>query len=62
MLCPICNGKPRTKMYPDTVLTDFPLFCQKCKWETIIRLNRQDKHTKICTGKKYGTKEWEVKW
>ncbi|MDO5408180.1 MAG: cysteine-rich KTR domain-containing protein [Eubacteriales bacterium] len=35
--CPICNGKTRTKVYEDTVLLNFPLYCPKCKKE--IRVN-----------------------
>lgn len=34
--CPICGGKTRTKVYWDTVLIKFPLFCPKCKKETCI--------------------------
>ena len=34
--CPICNGKTRTKVYADTVLVNFPLFCPKCKKEIRI--------------------------
>lgn len=34
--CPVCNGKTRTKVYEDTVLVRFPLFCPKCKRETRI--------------------------
>lgn len=34
--CPICGGKTRTKIYADTVLIKFPLFCPKCKKETRI--------------------------
>lgn len=34
--CPICNGKTRTKVYADTVLVKFPLFCPKCKKEVRI--------------------------
>lgn len=34
--CPICNGKTRTKVYADTVLVKFPLFCPKCKKEIKI--------------------------
>ena len=33
ILCPICGGKTRTKVYEDTVLYRFPLFCPKCKRE-----------------------------
>lgn len=35
--CPICGGKTRTKVYEDTVLVRFPLYCPKCKKE--IRIN-----------------------
>ena len=31
--CPICGGKTRTKVYEDTVLVKFPLYCPKCKKE-----------------------------
>lgn len=34
--CPICNGKTRIKVSIDTVLVRFPLYCPKCKKETII--------------------------
>lgn len=36
VLCPVCGGKTRTKLYEDTVLENFPLFCPKCKREIII--------------------------
>ena len=35
--CPVCGGKTRTKVYEDTVLINFPLYCPKCKTE--IRIN-----------------------
>ena len=34
--CPICNGKTRIKVNKDTILVNFPLFCPKCKKETVI--------------------------
>ena len=34
--CPICGGKTRTKVYEDTVLVKFPLYCPKCKREILI--------------------------
>lgn len=37
--CPNCGGKTRTKVYEDTVLVKFPLYCPKCKHETLIRYN-----------------------
>lgn len=36
VFCPICGGKTRTKIYEDTVLVHFPLYCPKCKKETRI--------------------------
>ena len=34
--CPLCKGKTRLKLLPDTVLQNYPLFCPKCKEEVII--------------------------
>ena len=33
LICPHCKSRTRTKVYEDTVLIKFPLFCQKCKAE-----------------------------
>lgn len=35
-MCPACGHKTRTKVYEDTVLIKFPLYCPKCRKETII--------------------------
>lgn len=34
--CPICGSRTRTKVYKDTALVKFPLYCPKCKRETRI--------------------------
>ena len=34
--CPVCFKKTRTKIYENTVLVSFPLFCPKCKKEIIV--------------------------
>lgn len=34
--CPICGNKTRTMIREDTELRNFPLYCPKCKKETII--------------------------
>ena len=34
--CPVCGNKTRTKVYADTVMFNFPLYCPKCKKETKI--------------------------
>jgi len=39
ILCPICNNKTRSKMRKDTELKNFPLYCPKCKHETLISVN-----------------------
>jgi len=36
--CPICDGKTRIKVYEDTVLLKFPLYCPKCKKEIEINV------------------------
>ncbi|RRK33499.1 conjugal transfer protein [Schaedlerella arabinosiphila] len=33
---PICGGKTRAKIREDTELKKYPLFCPKCKQETLI--------------------------
>ena len=40
ILCPICNNKTRIKVRLQTVLEYFPLFCPKCKQETIISVKQ----------------------
>lgn len=36
VLCPECGAKTRLRLMQNTVLRDFPLFCPKCKHESII--------------------------
>jgi len=36
--CPICKGKTRVKVFEDTVLLKFPLYCPWCKKETVINV------------------------
>ena len=40
VICPVCGGKTRTKIREDTVLVNFPLFCPKCRKETLIDLKQ----------------------
>ncbi|WP_373112791.1 cysteine-rich KTR domain-containing protein [Dorea formicigenerans] len=39
--CPICKNKTRIKIRKDTELMNFPLFCPKCKQESIINIVNQ---------------------
>ena len=34
--CPICGSKTRDRIRADTVLKNYPLYCPKCKQETLI--------------------------
>ena len=36
VLCPLCGAKTRLRLLKRTVIRDFPLFCPKCKQESII--------------------------
>ncbi len=40
VLCPKCHHKTRLKIFKDTVLKNFPLFCPKCREETIISVQQ----------------------
>lgn len=40
ILCPTCGGKTRTKINKDTELRNFPLFCPKCKSESLINVSK----------------------
>ena len=34
--CPVCGAKTRVRLLQRTVLLDFPLFCPKCRRESLI--------------------------
>ena len=36
--CPVCGNKTRDKIRKDTVIKNFPLYCPKCKHETLINV------------------------
>ncbi len=38
ILCPVCGSKTRDKIRADTELKNFPVFCPKCKEETLINV------------------------
>ena len=38
VLCPVCGGKTHTMIRKDTELKNFPLYCPKCKKETLINV------------------------
>ena len=36
--CPICGSNTQTKVYDDTVLIKFPLYCPQCKKEILVNV------------------------
>ncbi len=40
LLCPICRNKTRLKVRQDTELINFPLYCPKCKQETLVNVKK----------------------
>ena len=40
ILCPACGNKTRLKIRQNTVLENFPLYCPKCKQETLINVRQ----------------------
>ena len=38
--CPMCGSKTRTKVRRDTELINFPLFCPKCKHESLVNVRQ----------------------
>ena len=34
--CPNCGAKTKVGVYFDTVMLNFPLYCSKCKTETLV--------------------------
>ena len=36
ILCPVCGNKTRDRIREDTVLINYPLYCPKCKQESLI--------------------------
>lgn len=43
---PVCGNKTRDKIRKDTVIKNFPLYCPKCKHETLI--NVRDMIVSVC--------------
>ncbi len=40
LLCPVCGNKTRNKIREDTVLINYPLYCPKCKQESLISVKK----------------------
>ena len=37
--CPVCGNKTRDRIRKDTVLKNYPLYCPKCRQETLIEVS-----------------------
>ena len=35
--CTVCKNKTRDRLRMDTILINYPLYCPKCKQETLIK-------------------------
>ena len=40
LLCPVCKNKTRIRIQENTVLENFPLFCPKCKQESLVNVKQ----------------------
>jgi len=40
--CPVCGSKTRNKIREDTILINYPLYCPKCKQETLINVRKMN--------------------
>lgn len=49
LLCPVCGSKTRDRIKANTEMKNFPLYCPKCKKETII--NVQDMKITLAVSK-----------
>ena len=38
--CPVCGNKTRLIVRHDTELINFPLYCPKCKQETLVNVKK----------------------
>ena len=40
LLCPLCGGKTRSRGRADTILFRYPLYCPKCRRETLVQVQQ----------------------
>lgn len=38
--CPVCKNKTRDRIREDTVLINYPLYCPKCKHESLVHVKK----------------------
>ena len=61
--CPVCGNKTRDRIREDTILRNYPLYCPKCKQETLV----EAKNLQVTVIKEpdaepitYRVKNWQV--
>ena len=42
LYCPVCGNKTRNKIRDDTILKNYPLYCPKCKQETLVDVKNME--------------------
>lgn len=42
IICPVCGNKTRLKIRSDTIMKNFPLYCPKCKKESLINVKNYE--------------------
>jgi Zn-finger nucleic acid-binding protein len=42
IFCPICGNKTRNRIREDTELKHFPLYCPKCRQESLVNVKDLD--------------------
>lgn len=47
ILCPVCGNKTRDRIRTDTILINYPLYCPKCKKESLIEAKNLQVNTVI---------------
>ena len=40
LLCPLCGGNTRSRVRADTILFRYPLYCPKCRRETLVQVQQ----------------------
>lgn len=63
VLCPICGGKTRTKIRPDTEAKNLIVFCPKCKSESVVDIKDMKSKTVgniICVNTAKGEKIYSL--
>ena len=51
--CPVCGNKTRLQIWKDTELKNFPLYCPKCRQESLI----EAKDFQVTVIKRFETKK-----